>query len=131
MKHKGKYFLGKHLEQYNHCVNCYLAAKVSRKISERALTHRSTITTSCKRLWAKLRTKPTKTYCKRFSDLKLQILFSKMCTPNLLYSFIVNLAVNNLVLRKFYETHRNCLKAPKDKFFYSQGFDVSSLRCFS
>ena len=55
--------------------------------------------------------------------------FSTICTPNLISTFIVNLAVNNYVLRKLYETHSIYLKEPITRFYNSQGFVSSTPIC--
>ena len=55
--------------------------------------------------------------------------FSSICTPNLISTFIVNLAVNNYVLRKLYETHSIYLKEPITRFYNSQGFVSSTPIC--
>ena len=108
----------------------YLAENVISQISMCAHSISWILTTSRNMLRVKSTGQPpTKTYCIRnFLTWNMKF-FSSICTPNLISTFIVNLAVNNYVLRKLYETHSIYLKEPITRFYNSQGFVSSTPIC--
>ena len=108
----------------------YLAENVISQISMCAHSISWILTTSRNMLLSKKHGPATykNTSHKKFLTWNMKF-FSSICTPNLISTFIVNLAVNNYVLRKLYETHSIYLKEPITRFYNSQGFVSSTPIC--